>query len=49
MIVGHASSEVENVTASARLDTENNSLYKLTCLLGAKLATKGWDVTDELA
>lgn len=38
MIVGHANSAVGDVTAQAKLDTENVSLYKLTCLLGSKLA-----------
>ena len=38
MIAGHADSAVDDVTARAKLDTENVSLYKLTCLLGSALA-----------
>lgn len=41
VIVGPASSAVDDVTARAKLDTENVSLYKLTCLLGLKLARAG--------
>ena len=49
MIAGHAISAVDNVTAQAKLDTENVSLYKLTCLLASALARAGALQTSRLS